>query len=164
VTGPSTGGGSSLRGAERALPEPDEPHGRPGLGFLIAHQGRTGDYVVAAWWDHENELPLRVLVRRGRTGRWRRARRGESFCVWDLEVIWAERRAWIDTMLSPGGAGRDGWLASVDERFRGDRLPAGAPVSYRIRPMRQGEADTCEARSARCRSPTSRTAGRDWGS
>lgn len=107
----------ALRKAEDALPEPDRGRGRYGLGFLIAHQGRTGDYVVLGWWDHENELPVRVWVRR-RDSPWRPAESGESFCVWDMEVIWAERRAWIDTMLAEAGPDPAAWAEAVDDRFR----------------------------------------------
>ncbi len=87
-----------------ALPPPAPP-ARPGAGFLIGHRGRTERYVVLAWWDRENELPARVFVA-GERGGWRPARDGESFCVWDLEVFWFERQAWVDTVLAPGGAGR----------------------------------------------------------
>src|SRR5690349_3604419 len=45
-----------------ALPAPAVAAGRPGVGFLVLHQGRTGDYAVLGWWDNENELPLRVFV------------------------------------------------------------------------------------------------------
>ncbi len=104
--------------AEEELPEPDASQGRPGLGFLIAHQGRTGDYVVLGWWDHENELPLRVWVRRSREDSWRPAQGGESVCVWDLEVIAAERQAWVDTMLSSTGPSAADYLARIEERWR----------------------------------------------
>lgn len=107
-----------LRVAERELPEPDEGRGRAGLGFLIAHQGRTGDYVVLGWWDNENELPLRVWVRRGPAQGWRPAEGGESICVWDLEVIWAERQAWVDAMLSPSGPSPADYLARVESRWK----------------------------------------------
>ena len=76
----------------------DADLGRPGVGFFIAHQGATGDYLVLAWWDQQNELPLRVWCR-GDDG-WRPARASESVCVWDLEIIWFERNAWIETALS----------------------------------------------------------------
>lgn len=101
-----------LEHAEATLPSPDERAGRPGLGFLIVHQGRTGDYVVLAWWDHENELPLRVWVRRTRSEAWREAQNDESICVWDLEVIWAERSAWVATMLRSGEPDPQAYLAS----------------------------------------------------
>jgi hypothetical protein len=72
---------------------------RPGVALLIRHQGRTADYVVLGWWDNENELPLRVFVRDPRTG-WRPARGSESVCVWDLEVLWAERNAYVAAVLT----------------------------------------------------------------
>lgn len=107
------------------LPEPDLDRGRPGLGFFIAHQGATGDYAVLAWWNHENELPLRIAVRRQAGDPWRPATTGESVCIWDLEIIWEERNAWIETMLTEAGPDREEYLRRVPERFsrrRGDGL------------------------------------------
>lgn len=112
--------------AEADLPQPPTAPGRVGAGFLIGHQGRTGDYVVLGWWDNENELPLRVFVRRG-GGDWRRARGSESVCVWDLEIIWHERTAWVETVLSAAGSRaietylRRGWQAGPED-------PARAPA------------------------------------
>lgn len=100
-------GGLNLAFAE--VPEPDLARGRPGLGFVIAHQGRTGDYTVLGWWDSENELPLRVFVRDG--AGWRPAQGGESVCVWDLEVIWHERQAYVTTLLAGGSP--DAYLATA---------------------------------------------------
>src|SRR5690348_16698264 len=45
-----------------ALPMPAHSEGRVGVAILILHQGRGVDYAVLAWWDRENELPLRVFV------------------------------------------------------------------------------------------------------
>jgi hypothetical protein len=90
-------GGEAL--ALAALPDPPRTDGRPGVGFLILHQGRTGDYAVLGWWDNENELPLRVFVRPP-DGGWRPARGGESACVWDLQVIAFERDAYVATVLA----------------------------------------------------------------
>jgi hypothetical protein len=101
-----------LQLAERGLPPPDDARGRPGLGFLIAHRGRTGDYVVLGWWDRENELPLRVFVRDGTTGSFRPAADDESVCVWDLEIVWAERQAWVSRMMGRDGPDPAAYLAS----------------------------------------------------
>jgi hypothetical protein len=87
-----------------ALPEPAATAERPGIALAIAHQGRTGDYLVLAWWDRENELPLRGFVRDG--DRWRAARGSESICVWDLELLWREREAYVATVLGEGGPER----------------------------------------------------------
>jgi len=81
-----------------ALPCPAISSGRPGLAVLIRHQGRGMNYVVLFWWDRENELPIHVFVDKGKG--WRTAEGSESVCVWDLEIIWAERNAYVDHMLS----------------------------------------------------------------
>ena len=89
--------------AAEALPLPAVAAGRPGAGFVIAHAGRSAAYVVLGWWDHENELPLRVWVRPAAgDGAWRPAEGGESFCVWDLQVLWFEREAYVATVLAEG--------------------------------------------------------------
>jgi hypothetical protein len=88
-----------------ALPRPAVAPGRPGVGFVIAHHGRTADYLVMAWWDRENELPLRVSVRGSDPGSgFHPARDGESICVWDLELIWLERQAYVATVLGESPA------------------------------------------------------------
>ncbi len=102
--------------ASDGLPGPDPDRGRPGLGFLVAHQGRAENYLILAWWSNENELPIRVWVRR-EGEEWRPAVDGESVCVWDLEVVWEERQAWIATMMS-GPARPEDYLAHVPGRFR----------------------------------------------
>jgi hypothetical protein len=100
--------------AEAQLPQPAVTAARPGVGFLIAHQGRTSKYAVLGWWDQENELPLRVLVSPdGRRQGWRRSGDSESICVWDLEIIWAERQAYVGTILCPGVGDITAYLARI---------------------------------------------------
>lgn len=113
LDGPAFDAGLDL--AVRALPAPARTEGRPGVGFIIAHEGRGVDYIVLGWWDRENELPLRVFVRypEGRA-RWRAAEGSESVCVWDLQVIGFERDAYVSTVLS---ADRPGDVAGYLERF-----------------------------------------------
>lgn len=98
--------------AQESLPSPAVAPGRPGVGFLITHQGRTGDYIVIGWWANENELPVRVFVRRQRGEPWRAARGDESVCVWDMEILWAEREAYVRTMLAPSGSDVAAYLRS----------------------------------------------------
>lgn len=96
--------------ALQELPQPALRPDRPGLGFVILHQGRTGDYVVLCWWDRENELPIRVFVRDPEG--WRAARGSESVCVWDLEVIGHERDAYVAALLG-GDAAPEAYLERV---------------------------------------------------
>lgn len=104
---------AALHDAVDGLPAPDDAAGRPGLGFAIAHQGATGDYMVVGWWNHENELPLAISVRRSRDEAWRPATSDESICVWDLEIAWHERQAWVRHMLQEGGPDPAAWLADT---------------------------------------------------
>jgi hypothetical protein len=99
--------------AATALPQPAVTTSRPGIGFAIQRQGKTGDYVIFGWWDQENELPIRVFV--ADAGGWRPARDGESFCVWDLRVIWSEREAYVGTVLAGRDDVVDAYLAATVE-------------------------------------------------
>jgi hypothetical protein len=95
------------------LPQPAVALHRPGVGFIICHQGRGWHYLVTSWWDNENELPQHVYVRpiapappRAAGDGWRRAAEGQSICVWDLQIIAFEREAYVRHVLSPA-AGPD---------------------------------------------------------
>jgi hypothetical protein len=82
------------------LPQPAVTESRPGVGFVIAHQGRGMNYLILNWWDNENELFNRVFKRTfGNGEHWHLATEGETTCVWDLEVIWFEREAYVNTVL-----------------------------------------------------------------
>lgn len=100
------------------LPQPPQAAGRAGLGVLIAHPGATHEYLVGAWWDNENELFPRTFVRRtapshasAAESAWRAGGDRHSFCVWDLEVLWFERGAWIECMLGPSRPRPEDYLA-----------------------------------------------------
>ena len=69
-------------------------------GFTIAHDARTAGLGLVYWWAHENELhraayfapfdspgELEPLVDAGLA------------CVWELEIIDFERRAWLHDVL-----------------------------------------------------------------
>jgi len=91
------------------LPQPARSDVRPGVGFLILHHGRGADYLVLGWWDNGNELPLRLRIREHGRADWRAAQAHESICVWDIELIAAERDAYVATVL--GGRG----IAAVED-------------------------------------------------
>lgn len=92
-------GGLAL--AEQILPQPPATAGRVGLGFLIAHPCPTHFYLIVNWWDNQNELFTRVFVTERNPGAgWLPAGERYSYCVWDLEILWFERNAWIKAMLS----------------------------------------------------------------
>lgn len=96
-----------------ALPVPGETERRPGVGFMILHQGRGASYVVLGWWDNENELPLRVWVRGADDAGWREAAGPESVCVWDLRVLHHERGAYVRHVLAPETPDVEGYVADT---------------------------------------------------
>lgn len=99
--------------AEATLPRPAVTIDRPGVGFIIAHQGRGMQYFVLCWWARENELPQRIWVREYPSGdRWREASECESICVWDMEIIGFERQVYVESVLaSVNQPDIDGYLA-----------------------------------------------------
>lgn len=66
--------------------------------FAIFHEGSEARYLVLAWWGNDNELftSVSVLV----DGIWVEDPNAYSFCLWDLEIFWAERNAFVTTMYS----------------------------------------------------------------
>lgn len=78
---------------ERALPWHDIP------AFAIFHAGSCGLYLVLAWWANGNELftSVSVLLEDG----WTEDPRRYSFCLFDLEVFWAERNFFVETVYCP---------------------------------------------------------------
>jgi len=110
--------GHGIDQATKLIPPPDQKAGRPGLGFIIAHQGATADYLIVCWWANQNELPMLLFVRDG--DKWRRSAEDESVCVWDLEVIWFERNAYIETVLAADGHNAADAYLSITARVDAD--------------------------------------------
>lgn len=99
---------AARRLAAEALPSPD---GLPGVGFVGAHEGSGGCYVFVDWWADENELH-HVAFSGTSAEDLRPIGPGDAIaCVWDLEVIDFERRAWMDDVLRQPGASLDGYLS-----------------------------------------------------
>lgn len=84
---------ATRRAAARTIP--------PGaVGFTIAHDAAAAALAIAYWWANENEIHARyfsapaddpaALVPVKDTG---------MACVWELEVIDFERRAWLHDVL-----------------------------------------------------------------
>jgi hypothetical protein len=119
--------------ADAVLPRPAVAAGRVGVGFAIAHQGRTALYYVLGWWDNENELPLRIFVRALEGGaQWRVARGSESVCVWDLQVVAFERDAYVATVLAGDAdpdAAAQAYLAAVLSGEPADSRPSRAATA-----------------------------------
>ncbi|HET9484976.1 MAG TPA: hypothetical protein VFO79_13535 [Xanthomonadales bacterium] len=98
----------------RELPQPPSTVGRPGVGFLICHQGRGVHYLVICSWERENELAMRIFIRStGGWGDWHVPGPGHGPCVWDLAVIGHERDAYVRHVLTEARGDLDAYLADA---------------------------------------------------
>ena len=85
---------ATLGAARTVLPEGG------GTGFVIAHDAKTAGLALIYWWTNENEIHGRffasplddpaALVPNDGTG---------LACVWEMEVLDFERRAWLEDVL-----------------------------------------------------------------
>jgi hypothetical protein len=64
--------------------------------FVIFHDGAGCDYLVLVWWANDNELFTSVSVKTD--GKWVEDPSKYSFCLYDLEILWAERNIYIKTI------------------------------------------------------------------
>lgn len=128
-----------LVAAARELPQPPVSRGRAGVGFVIFHQGRGVRYLALNWWDRENELFNRVMVRgMQEDDLWVWAREGEVACVWDLQVLGFERDAWVDAVLrNPEAPDVEGYLTRTLTVESGGELEGGAELG--LEPEQRGE-------------------------
>lgn len=62
--------------------------------FAIFHDGSGAQYLVLAWWGNDNEMLVSVSVRQD--DGWVEDPGRYSFCLWDLEIMWAERNLFIE--------------------------------------------------------------------
>ncbi len=72
-----------------------------GVGFLVLHEAREANFVSINWWAKESELHRRVF-RSPRTDPGALLEvtgEGVAGTVWDLQVLWFERNAWVEKVL-----------------------------------------------------------------
>jgi hypothetical protein len=91
---------ATRRAAEEVVPD-------GAVGFTIAHDAADAGLGIVYWWANDNEIYQRVfasprhdpgaLVATDATG---------MACVWELEVIDFERRAWLEDVLKGGDVER----------------------------------------------------------
>ncbi len=72
-------------------------------GFTIAHDAATTGLALVYWWANENELHQRVFAAPLDDPAALKPADGTGMaCVWELEVIDFERRAWLEDVLKAG--------------------------------------------------------------
>ena len=87
--------------AVRALAEPGVP------GFTIAHDARSAGLGLVYWWANDNEIHMRAFASPlDDPGALEPVDGTGMACVWELEVIDFERRAWLEDVLRAGDVER----------------------------------------------------------
>lgn len=84
--------------------------------FAICHDGAGARYLTLGWWGNDNEMFVAVAVTQPEG--WVEDLSRYSFCLWDMEVMWHERNAFVKHMY-----GMHADLAA----YRADRLVQAWP-------------------------------------
>jgi hypothetical protein len=95
----------ALRRAPAIFPSPADAGGRHGIGFVIAHDAQTACMALYYWWESYNELHSRIYVGpKDDPAAMTLLPTQVAGCVWELEIIDFERRAWLtDVLANPDG-------------------------------------------------------------
>jgi hypothetical protein len=103
----------ALRRATAIFPTPALADQRHGIGFVTVHDARTASIALYYWWQSFNELHQRILVGpKDDPSAMTPLVHASAGCVWELEVIDFERRAWLaDVLANPDGPDVDGYLS-----------------------------------------------------
>ena len=95
--------------AASVLPQPPAGADRYGVGFATAHDAASAYIALVYWWANENELHQRISVSPKRSPiAFVPVENQPAGCVWELEIVDFERRAWIeDVLANPEGPDLD---------------------------------------------------------
>ncbi|MGP4100866.1 hypothetical protein [Nonomuraea sp. KM90] len=104
---------AALGAAEREVPQPARAGARPGVGFLIVHRGAEALWVLVCWWEGDILYERLWRADPGTTELRPVPPEGPTACVWELQAIDHERRAWIRYVLEhPAAPDLAGYLTS----------------------------------------------------
>jgi hypothetical protein len=95
----------TLHRAPKVFPGDAHADQRYGLGFAIIHDAMTASIALYYWWQSFNELHQRCYVGpKADPAAMTQLTHQTAGCVWELEIIDFERRAWLsDILANPGG-------------------------------------------------------------
>ncbi len=70
------------------------------LATLIIHNGKEGVFAIINWWIDENMLQNFVYLKKENETHFELySDKGIVTCVWEMEIWWHERNAWIKHIL-----------------------------------------------------------------
>ena len=77
------------------------------VGFTIAHDAASAGLAIVYWWANENEIHKHAFAApQDDPGALKPDDGTGMACVWELEVIDFERRAWLEDVLKGGDVER----------------------------------------------------------
>jgi hypothetical protein len=96
---------AALELAPEVFPQPAVAENRYGAGFVTVHDAASLGIVLYYWWQSENELHQRIyLSPLDDPTALRKMADPAAGCVWELDVVDFERRAWReDVLANPDG-------------------------------------------------------------
>ena len=105
--------------AASVLPQPPSTDDRYGVGFATAHDATSLYIALIYWWQSENELHQRIYVSpKDDPIAFVPVENQPAGCVWELDVVDFERRAWReDVLANPSGPDLERYL---ERRFAAD--------------------------------------------
>ena len=88
---------------------------RYGVGFIIVHEACDGNYLLVSWWEGENMLCHHVLGAASDTPLHFKSIKDSGIiaCVWELEILYFEKKLWSEKILmQPGQPDFDTYLSA----------------------------------------------------
>lgn len=71
--------------------------------FLMIHEAREGTLILLCWWTGENMLETNIYYADFKNPSEINPsiyKEKQLVCIWELEIVWHERKAWIQHVLS----------------------------------------------------------------
>jgi hypothetical protein len=74
------------------------------VGSLIIHKWSGGYFAIIQWWIDENMMQVFVYLSDKEQAKDFKiySDKGIISCVWELEILWFERNAWIEEVMQKG--------------------------------------------------------------
>ncbi len=70
------------------------------IATLILHEGKEGCFAIINWWIDDNMLQNFVYLKPNGENEYRLySQDGMATCVWEMEIWWHERNAWVKHVL-----------------------------------------------------------------
>lgn len=71
------------------------------IATLIIHKWKGGHFVIIKWWIGENMMQILVFLATNKEPSNFKlySDKGIVTCVWELEILWFERNAWVEEVL-----------------------------------------------------------------